>query len=386
MSDTAGKNLILEGIHYKTNKPVKLEISGNRIVKITAGEAGTSNLPLAAPGLIDIQINGYNGVDFNSPVLTPGQVEKVSEELLRTGVTGYFPTLITSPPEYFTHQITVFRDAINHPLSSAMIRGIHLEGPFISMEDGPRGAHMKKFCILPNFELVKQWQDAAEGLIRIITLAPELPGAVSLISNCVKSGITVGIGHTAASADQLKEAVDNGARLSTHLGNGAHNTLPRHPNYIWEQLAEDRLYASMIADGFHLPDSVLKVFIKVKREKAILVSDGMQYTGMKPGSYTSPQTGGVVLCADGRLHLEGNREILAGSAKTLREGIIKIMAFESPDFAWDMASLHPSELMNLDTGRGISVGAPADLILFEKSDNDLKILRVILNGRVCKLN
>jgi N-acetylglucosamine-6-phosphate deacetylase len=267
-----------------------------------------------------------------------------------------------------------------------MIRGIHLEGPFISGEDGPRGAHVKKFCIPPDSELVKQWQDAAGGLIRLITLAPELPSSGSLVRYCVKSGITVGIGHTAASADQLKEAVDNGASLSTHLGNGAHKTLPRHPNYIWEQLAEDRLYASMIADGFHLPDSVLKVFIMVKRDKAILISDGMQYTGMKPGSYTSPQIGGVVLCPDGRLHLESSRDVLAGSARTLREGIQKIMSFESPDLAWDMASLNPSVLMNLDTRSGIRVGAPADLVTFEKSDNNIKILRVILNGLVYTLN
>src|SRR4030042_1058578 len=147
MSDTTGKDLILEGINYKTNKPVKLEISGNRIEKITAGEAGTSHLPLVAPGLVDIQIKGYNGVDFNSHDLTPEQIEMVSEGLLKTGVTGYFPTLITSPPEHLTHQVTVLRNARKFPLSSMMIRGIHLEGPFISTEDGPRGAHVKKFCI-----------------------------------------------------------------------------------------------------------------------------------------------------------------------------------------------------------------------------------------------
>jgi len=387
MPKPTDKTRIIEGIHYKTNKPVRLGICDEKIDFISIIRSRfTDNILVIAPGLVDIQLNGYKGIDFNSTDLTPDKIEKLSAGLLKKGVTGYLPTLITSPPDHITHQLVVIAKAMTMPLSSVMIKGIHLEGPFISTENGPRGAHMKKFCLSPDPDMVKKWQEAAEGLVILITLAPELPGSIKLIRSCIRSGITVAIGHTAANAEQIKEAVDNGARLSTHLGNGAHKIIPRHPNYIWEQLAEKKLYASLIADGFHLPDSVLKVFIEVKKEKAILISDGMPLTGIKPGRYRTLQTGRVVLCPDGRLHLEGNKEILAGSAKTLLDGVLKTMVMESCGFAWDMASLHPSELLELDTSKGLAADGPADLVVFEKNDDRILIQQVILRGKTFTMN
>jgi N-acetylglucosamine-6-phosphate deacetylase len=382
MPRTGDKAMIIEGIHYKTSKPIRLGVSDGKIDSISIIRSRfTDHIPVIAPGLVDLQINGYKGIDFNSPELTPDKVEKLSSGLLRTGVTSYLPTLITSPPEHILRQLEVIGETAGLPVSSAMIKGIHLEGPFISTEDGPRGVHLKKFCLLPDIDLVKKWQEAARGRIKLITLAPELPGSPELITACIQMGMTVAIGHTAAKAEQIREAVDRGARLSTHLGNGAHNIIPRHPNYIWEQLAEKRLYASIIADGFHLPDSVLKVFMEVKKEKAILISDGMSFTGMKPGRYKSLQTGSVVLCSNGRLHLEGKKETLAGSARTLLQDVLKTMMLESCGLAWDMASLHPAELLGLDNRKGLGVDAPADLVIFEKNEDMISIQQVIIHGR-----
>jgi N-acetylglucosamine-6-phosphate deacetylase len=261
-----------------------------------------------------------------------------------------------------------------------MIGGIHLEGPFISRETGPRGAHPREYCIDPSMDMVKRWQEEAGGRIRIITLAPELPGSIALIRDCVKMGMVVAIGHTAASRDEIMRAVDTGATLSTHLGNGSHAMLPRHSNYIWDQLAEDRLFASMIADGFHLPDSVLKVFIRSKGERAILVSDGMPYSGLEPGVYHSPADGKIRLTEEGRLHLEDHPETLAGSASTLLDGIKKISKLERFPFAWDMASVHPSRLLNHSSKYGLQVGSPADLVFLDPDSEDLSINKVYKNG------
>jgi len=218
------------------------------------------------------------------------------------------------------------------------------------------------------------------GMIRILTLAPELKGSEDLIRTAVGMDMVVGIGHTEASADEIKRAADAGATLSTHLGNGCHNILPRHPNYIWDQLADDRLYTSMIADGFHLPDAVLKVFIRSKGKKAILISDGMTYTGLEPGLYDSPATGRVELNAEGKLHLEGNPGTLAGSASTLLQGIKKIAELEGFPFAWEMGSVYPASLMNKAGKHGFQVGAPADLVLLKPELDTLDIQKIYKDG------
>ncbi len=382
------KQFILEGIHYSSGKAVRIEVSHGvissleEIVKGPGQEnSGEKELPVVAPGLTDLQINGYRGVDFNDPGLTPGQIEGASDELLLTGVTTYYPTLITGSGEKTSTLLKTFARAVGqNDKASRMIGGIHLEGPFISAEDGPRGAHLKQFCQDPDLRLLGRWQKLAGGMIRIVTLAPELPGSVPFIKSCVSMGIVVGIGHTAANTNQINRAVDAGATLSTHLGNGCHSTLPRHPNYIWDQLAQENLWTSMIADGFHLPDSVLRVFIKSKGDKAILISDGMTYTGLVPGLYDSPATGRVNLTPGGKLHLDGKPATLAGSASTLLEGVKKTSGLVGFSRAWDMASLHPDRLMKPDALLGLEVGARANLVLLNPNLAAPSIWKVFHDG------
>ena len=134
----------------------------------------------------------------------------------------------------------------------AAIAGLHIEGPHISPEDGPRGAHPQHCVRPPDVDEFHRWQEASNGSVKLVTVSPEWPESPGYIEAVVREGVVVAIGHTKATTDQIRDAVNAGATLSTHLGNGAHSMLPRHPNYLWDQLAEDRLAASFIADGIHL--------------------------------------------------------------------------------------------------------------------------------------
>lgn len=283
----------------------------------------------------------------------------------REGVTTCFPTIITNSAESIEQGMrAVGRAGESDRVVGSCIGGIHLEGPFISPEDGARGAHAKAFVCAPNWALFERWQEASGGRIRIVTLSPEWEEACGFIERAVARGVVVSIGHTAATSEQIDAAVRAGARLSTHLGNGAHLMLPRHPNYLWEQLAQDRLSPTLIADGFHLPDQVLKVVLKVK-ENALLVSDAVALAGMRPGDYDMPVGGKVTLTAEGRLHLAGNAKLLAGSAKMLPHAIGHLVRRGLADLerAWEMGSVRAGAMMGMKSG--LEVGGVGDLVVFE---------------------
>ena len=233
---------------------------------------------------------------------------------------------------------------------------------------------------MPDISLLHRWMEASGGRIRIVTLAPELPGSIPFIRECVSLGIIAAIGHTGATGAEIRAAAEAGATLSTHLGNGSHSMLPRHPNYIWAQLAEDELHATMIADGFHLDDAVLKVFFRAKGEKAILVSDSMSHAGLPPGTYDSPIAGRVCLTPEGLLHMEGNPLMLAGSASALLDGVRKMAAIVGFVQAWDAGSARPAGLLDPSGVHGLHPGAPADLVLLEPGPDKMKIRSVYRAG------
>jgi len=380
----------IKGIDYRNGDPLELEIANGIIVKvIPASSENEKILPFIAPGLFDLQINGYYGVDFNSSSVLISEISQLTQLLLSQGVTTYLPTIITNTNEAIIQSLKIIVSACKtYTDVDQSIAGIHLEGPFISREDGPRGAHNKAYVRPPDWDLFAHWQEVAEGRIKIVTLSPEWPGSNEFISQCVKSGVKVSIGHTAATANQIVEAVESGATLSTHLGNGSHMMLPRHPNYIWEQLASENLWSSIIADGFHLPDSVLKVFLKVKPEKTILVSDATSFAGLSPGVYSGHIGGEVELSPEGRLFVKGNPQFLAGSAQTLLWCVNQLIKKEILPMkeAWDMASVKPKEFLSPASSDAFQIGAPADLVLFHKDENGIEILQTIKSGKTvfCK--
>ncbi|MCU0399915.1 MAG: N-acetylglucosamine-6-phosphate deacetylase [Algoriphagus sp.] len=378
----------LIGKSFLDEKPLEISISEGKIQSVSPIDSSSEKVWIG-PGFTDIQVNGYGSLDYNElyeDILALGQISK---KLLQHGVTSHFPTIITNSKEKITaliQQVVQLRKM--DPLANSCINGIHIEGPFISPEDGPRGAHFKEYVQAPDWDLFQKWMNESEGLIRIITLSPEREGSTAFIEKCVDSGILVSIGHTNATHSQIQEAVKAGARLSTHLGNGMHSNIARHPNYLWSQLAAENLSATIIVDGFHLPAEVIQVFKKVKAEKLMLVSDSVALAGMPSGNYEAAVGGKVTLTPDGKLHLFGNPKTLAGSAMNLLQGVNFLLKNQLSDLseAWQMASIRPERLFNLDYDP-FQVGQQADLIIAEQlSDQTLKIRKVLKNGTEISLD
>jgi N-acetylglucosamine-6-phosphate deacetylase len=276
---------------------------------------------IESPGFFDLQVNGFGGIDFNAPDLTLDRVDEALTRMRATGVTRCLPTLITSSFDSFARCARILARS-----SAAAIAGIHMEGPYISPEDGARGAHPRAHVTDASVDDFTRRQDAAEGRIRLVTLAPEVPGAIALIEHLVASGVRVAIGHTAATPQQLADAIAAGATLATHLGNGCAQMLPRHPNVIWELLAADAMLASVIVDGHHLPPATVKVMIRAKgTARTILVTDAIGAAGCAAGCYT---IGGVdcELDPNGRVSLVGT-PYLAGSALTMDRAVANTARF-----------------------------------------------------------
>ncbi len=297
------------------------------------------------PGLFDLQVNGFAGIDFTNPNITPDDVWRAIDKICLTGVTRCFPTVVTSDFERFA----ACAKTLNHT-QHRTIAGLHMEGPYISPEDGARGAHPRQHVIAPSIDDFSRRQEAAGGQIKLVTLAPEVPGALELIEHLVSSGIRAAIGHTAASPEQIRDGVKAGATLSTHLGNGCAMQLPRHPNFIWEQLASDDLFASLIVDGHHLPPATVKSMIRAKAPlRTLLVTDAVAAAGCVPGDY---ELNGmrVILNEDGRVYQPGT-PWLAGSAITLDRAIANTVKFTgSPlEEVLPMASSQPAEYIGLQT-------------------------------------
>lgn len=377
--------MTLTGVDVSTSSAVRL--SFDRVIQSVDPLIGPpADLPFLAPGFIDLQVNGFAGVDYNSPATPHEEIARSIRALFATGVTRFFPTVITGDPDEMLGALRNLARARATLKEGAAMEGFHVEGPHISPEDGPRGAHPRQWVRPPDLEEFKRWQEAAEGAVRLVTLAPEWPGAPRYIEALVDQGVVVSIGHTMATSAQIQDAVRAGATMSTHLGNGAHAVLPRHPNYIWDQLAEDRLAAGFIADGIHLPPSFLKVAIRAKGvERSILVTDAVMPAGCPPGRFT---IGGVEieLHPDNRVTLAG-LDRLAGSALRMDRGIenLERLAGLSLVEALAMATRNPARVGRVaGRQRGLEPGERADIVEFrhDPATRSIEILRTFLDGEL----
>jgi N-acetylglucosamine-6-phosphate deacetylase len=374
-----------QGISAFTNEPVEIKVHEEYIQRVSPFKT-KDHLPYISPGFLDIQVNGYMGNDYSLKEFSTGQMSKIISHLNRSGTTQHVPTIITSPRERILRNLRMITQAIRESEDIAhAIAGIHLEGPFISPKDGPRGAHNAAYVRPPDLNEFEQWQEAAEGRISIVTLSPEWEGAIEFIKAISSTGVTAAIGHTSASPDLIRAAVEAGARLSTHLGNASHPMIPRLKNYIWEQLAEDRLMAGIICDGFHLPKSVVQVFTRTKGlDRLILVSDAAYLGGLNPGLYKWNDVD-VQVFDDGHLGLPGT-EALAGAAHLLDWDISRFMEFTGYALkeTIPLCTQNPARFLRSPDNYGrLEPGAPANLVLFdyEPGMDRLRVLKTIRCGK-----
>lgn len=344
-----------------------------------------ANPVYVAPGWIDLQVNGYAAVDYNSPATPHDEIARSIEVLHSTGTTRFYPTVITGSPDDMLGSVRNLVRAKAALSGGSAMEGLHIEGPHICPDDGPRGAHPARWVRPPDLNEYRRWQDAAEGDVRLVTVSPEWPGAPAYIEALVRDGVVVSVGHTKASAEQIQAAVSAGATKSTHIGNGAHSVLQRHPNYIWEQLAEDRLTAGFIADGIHLGAAFLKAALRAKTTtRALLVTDAAMPAMAAPGLYRLGEVD-VEHTADGRVVLAGGTR-LAGSALRMDRAIenVQHMAGVTLTEAISMATRNPARVGRIaGRQRGLVPGDRADFVLFQwdEAERRMEVLRTVMGGK-----
>lgn len=389
LSAEAGNTALrVRGRHYATCDLAEIIIQGGviRSVSKPGQEPADAEADWLAPALFDLQINGCNGHSFNSDRLKVESVRHIVEASRKHGIGGLCPTVVTNSIAALTHGMATIRQAcetdreVGHAISA-----IHLEGPYISAEDGPRGAHPRQHVRRPDWDEFQRLQDAAGGRIRLLTLAPELDGALGFIERLVGSNVVVSLGHTAASPARIREAISAGARLSTHLGNGCHALLPRHDNYLWEQLAADELWASIICDGHHLPPALIRCILRVKTpSRIILTCDASSLAGMPPGRYREWDQE-LEVRAEGKI-VVAESGFLAGSWSFTDHCIGQVIrdAGVSLREAIEMASVRPRQLLGLPVN-SLEVGQPGDLVLFQwDHQGGFRPTRTVIAGRIHK--
>ncbi len=294
-------------------------------------------------GLFDLQVNGFAGVDFNDAALTASDFERALAAMAATGVVQCLPTLITAAEAQLHARFAALDAAVAHaPHGAAMVPGYHLEGPFLNPAPGFRGCHPSDAMIAPDITLVDRLQARLQKPILLVTIAPELPGADAFIRAARERGIVVALGHSDARLDDVKRAVEAGATLSTHLGNGVAHQQHKFDNPIFAQLADDGLLGCFIADGIHVAPYALGVMLRAKSlARSILVTDAVAGAAARPGLY--PFAGMTVeRGADGAVREPGAPH-LAGSALTLDDAVRHVVAWGFCNFAdaVAMASAHP---------------------------------------------
>jgi N-acetylglucosamine-6-phosphate deacetylase len=370
---------------FETGGWVRLKIDRSAILAVDPadGPPGPDESdPWVAPAFWDLQVNGRRGVSFADPGLTVDQVVSIVKAQAGLGTSRFCPTVITAPRDVLLRAVATIAAACESlPEVAERVLGIHLEGPYISHRDGYRGAHRLDAVRDPDWAEFQRLQEAAVGRIALLTLAPERSGSIDFIRKVTAAGVAVALGHTAADGPTIRAAVDAGARLSTHLGNGIASELARHPNPIWEQAAIDDLSASLIADGHHLDPASLKVLVRAKGpERVILVSDASPLAGLPPGRY-----GEWAVDPSGKVVVAGT-PYLAGSNQGLSVGLDRLLMGPGVTLTDALAAVtrNPARLL----GRAepsIRPGQPANFVLFRRprlgDRRGFELLRTCVDGQ-----
>ncbi|MFN2228411.1 MAG: N-acetylglucosamine-6-phosphate deacetylase [Anaerolineae bacterium] len=390
----AHEQLVVRPAPGVVEEAVVLEWEGERLTGVRQAEQEERRqLPedpsvFATAGLFDTQINGYLGRGFKDVDLGPEGIRDLCWSIALTGSTSFLPTVTTDALDTMRQAMANIDVACcAYPDVAAMVPGIHQEGPWISPVDGPRGAHALRYVQPPDYPAFQRLQAAAGGRIRLLTLAPEVEGAIDMIERVAGSGVVVALGHHQADGATIRRAVEAGARTVTHLGNGCNTTMPRHPNLLWQQAAEDRLYAGIIADGQHLPAETVKVLYRAKpADRLILVSDAISMAGAPPGLYRA-RDAIAELTADGRFGFYQS-PLLMGAVVPLARCLANLAAFveegQTPAAYVDRATSVPATLFGLsEAAAGMAPGAWATFVVWRwhREVPDLIPQRIVIRGR-----
>lgn len=332
----------------------------------------SDDLPWVSAGLFDIQVNGMVGVNLSDDNLTDEDVLKVEAALEQRTVSRWCPTITTQDFQVVKRNLKTLGDLIDQG-KLPNVAGIHLEGHYISSEVGYRGVHMEKFIRDPDPAEMDEWYRAAGGRVCLFSLAPERTGAIDFIRILKKMGIKVGLVHHNADYETIRIAAAAGADLSTHLLNGCAKMIHRQHNVIWAQLALDELWASFIADGYHIPHYTLKSLIRAKGlSRSILVSDLAHLSGMPDGEYS--KYGNTVVVKDGGLWVKGEgTDLLSGAVRTLDDDCAFLVnhAGFSLESALTMASINPARYFGVEQSMNLHEGRAGKLFSYQWKDNKL---------------
>lgn len=373
MADEMSENLRLYvARRYDTLETVRISVADNAIRCVEPVVGIDTDIPYVGPGFFDIQVNGAVGVEFSSSKLTEEGVTSVLKKMLQDGVFRICPTLTTNAPQTMIEAARTIADALKHnPQYAPIVWGIHLEGPFISKAEGAVGAHPKKYCVPYSRELFDSIQTACGGLVKIVTLSPEYQDVGDFVRYLRSRGVLVAIGHTDANGKQLDEAVRAGASLSTHLSNATRHLLPKWENYFFGQLADDRLVASIIVDGFHISPQLVRAIVRTKGlDRLILISDQSPLAGFPPGKY-SMELCDFEIQSNGKVTLAGDPNLLACASFPISNCVVNLATIENLKLSevYPLATTCPARLLGaprFSSGDGdfLEPGKLADFLVF----------------------
>lgn len=324
------------------------------------------------PGYVDLQLNGFGGIDF---ARQPERMNEVAEMLPRFGVTGFLPTIITSPAEVVDRAITSFGQIAERPSGrGARVLGLHLEGPMLA--PARKGAHPTKYLREPSLALIERW--SRSNGVALVTLAPELPAALDVVDELRRRGVVVFAGHTAADADGIRTALDHGVSGLTHLFNAMSPLGHRDPGPIGVAFTDERVIAGLICDGIHVDPTVVTIAHRsLGSARLALVSDAVAAAGMPPGRYG---LGEGAIVTDGR-SVRRDDGTLAGSALTLDAAVRNLIEFSGCPVADAVRSAThtPRAVLGLDASDLLAVGQPADITVL---DDQLNVVLTVIDGEI----
>jgi len=351
------------------------KFAGGRLAELTRAPDTFTDLWLTR-GLLDIQVNGYAGVELTSPSLTLDDLARCEQALVDSGLSRWCPTVTSQTAEVIREVLAVIGQAIEKGILKR-VQCIHMEANYLSPEEGYRGAHQPQYLTNPDKSEFESWQKAAGGRIGYVSMAPELEGGLDFVRWLAGQGILVSLVHHNAPYEVVEAAADAGARLSTHLFNGCAATIPRHHNVIFSQLSEDRLRASFIPDGHHIPYHALKVGLRAKGiERSVFTSDVVSLGGSPDGEYVVD--GQEVIIRDGGAFLK-DTPYLYGAWAGLALGIERATAAGAvtPDEALRLGSINPARLFKVPGGLEVEAGTEGPFVFFRETNGALRLAGIM---------